>query len=36
LAELLETKVELLTQENLLQKGQIVAYEKILGKLKVN
>ena len=35
LAELLETKVELLVQETLLQKGQIVAYEKVLGKIKV-
>jgi len=36
LADLLETKSELLQQENLLQKGQIVAYEKILGKIKVH
>jgi transcriptional regulator with XRE-family HTH domain len=33
LVELLETKAELLMQENLLQKGQIVAYEKMLGRI---
>jgi transcriptional regulator with XRE-family HTH domain len=35
LTELLETKMELLMQENLLQKGQIVAYERMLGQPKI-
>ncbi|MDB5033218.1 MAG: hypothetical protein JWQ98_459 [Chlorobi bacterium] len=36
LARLLETKVDMLQQENMLHRGEIVAFEKILSKLKVH
>jgi transcriptional regulator with XRE-family HTH domain len=36
LNRLLETRVEMLQQENMLHKGEIVAFEKILSKLKVH